>query len=184
MWRRSGRTFRRGAQGTQQHRHRIAVALRIGLLSGAVVCVLGFADQYLSLPLLTATIGPTAYVFAAHPHSEVSRLRNALIGHSAGIGFGLLALVMFGLWNTPSAVALGHTNLSQDGACGVAVAGTLFLLHALHAHHAPAAATTLLVATGLAHPGKPLIGLIGGLAAVMLMIPVLAAMPLLPDDPD
>jgi hypothetical protein len=137
----------------------------------------------LSLPLLTATIGPTAYVFVTHPHSEMARLRNALVGHSSGIGCGLLALAVFGLWSAPSAVATGHTTLSQAGACGVAIAGTLFLLHALNAHHAPAAATTLLVATGLAQPGKPLIGLVVGLAALMLMVPLLSALPVAPDDP-
>ncbi|MGH9079421.1 MAG: HPP family protein [Acidimicrobiales bacterium] len=160
------------------------MALRIGLLSGAAVCLVGVADRLLSFPLLTATIGPTAYVFAAHPHSEVSRLRNALFGHSIGIGFGLLSLWIFGLWNAPSSVAIGHATLPQAGACGVAIAGTLGLLHVLHAHHAPAAATTVLVGTGLAHPVKPLLGLVLGLVALAMMVPVLSMLPLSPDDPD
>lgn len=171
------------AHGRSGH-SRLAVALRIGLLSGVAVCAVGVADRFLSVPLLTATIGPTAYVFAAHPHSEASRLRNAIIGHAVGIGAGLLALLSFGLWDTPSTVVLGHATVAQAGASGMAVAMTVCLLYLLRAHHAPAAATTLLVSTGLAHPGKPLIGLVLGLVGLMLMIPVLRAVPLLPDDPD
>ncbi|MGH9096225.1 MAG: HPP family protein [Acidimicrobiales bacterium] len=160
------------------------MAIRIGLLSGTAVFVLGAADRFLTMPLLTAAIGPTAYVFVAHPHSEASRLRNAVIGHATAIGVGLLALATFGLWNAQSTVAIGHATLAQAGASGMAVAITLGLLHVLHTHHAPAAATTLLVATGLAHPGKPLIGLAVGLVGLMLMVPMLGSMPLLPYDPE
>lgn len=126
----------RAAEPEEQERPVAIAALRIGLLSGAAVCLLGVADQFLSFLLLTATVGPTAYVFAAHPHTEASRLRNALFGHSIAVGFGLLSLLIFGLWNAPSTVVIGHATLAQAGACGVAIAGTLGLLHILHAHHA------------------------------------------------
>ena len=61
----------------------------------------GIAGRWLAWPLLTSTVGPTAYVFAAHPHSEAARFRNALIGHGVAIACGLGALALFGLVAVP-----------------------------------------------------------------------------------
>jgi hypothetical protein len=52
---------------------------------------------------------------------------------------------------------------------------TLFLLHVLDGHHAPAAATALLIASGIARPGPPLYGLLTGLALVLAIAPLLTA---------
>lgn len=109
----------------------------------------------------------------AHPDSEAAQLRNTLIGHSAGIASGSAALAAFGLWSAPSVIVIGHASLRQAGATGMAVLLTLIALHAFDAHHAPAAATTVLIATGLAHPGLPLYGLIAGLAIVTVMAALL-----------
>lgn len=158
----------------------VAFALRLGVIGGATIAGLGFADHYIAWPFLTSSLGPTAYVFIAHPSSPSARLRNAAVGHTVGIGAGLAGLVAFGLWHAPSVAKLGHATFDQAAASGLAVAITLVLLHLLRAHHAPAAASTILVSTGLARPGLPLYGLVLGLAALVIVGPLLARIPLPP----
>lgn len=159
---------------------RLAFALRLGIIGGATIAGLGFADHYIAWPFLTSSLGPTAYTFIAHPGSPSSRFRNAAVGHTVGIGAGLAGLVTFGLWQAPSVAKLGHATFDQAAASGMAVAITLVLLHVLRAHHAPAAASAILVATGLARPGLPLYGLVLGLAALILIGPLLGRIPLPP----
>lgn len=168
---------------------RATFALRLGLIGGLVVAAIGMADHFSTWPLLTSSLGPTAYVFIAHPGSASARSRNAAIGHLVGIAAGLAALAAFGLWSAPSVVRLGHATVAQAGAAGMATALTLALLHLLRSHHGPAASSALLVATGLARPGRPLEGLVTGLAVLILAGPLLAHLPLPPhperytDDP-
>jgi hypothetical protein len=56
------------------------------------------------------------------------------------------------------------------------------ILELLHCHHAPAAATVLLITTGLARPGSPLIGLVVGLGIVIVVGPLCARLSLDPGD--
>jgi hypothetical protein len=163
--------------------HHWAFAIRLGALGGLGIAVIGIADHYWKFPLLTAALGPTIYVLVAHPDTEAAQVRNAVVGHAAGIGSGLLALAAFGLWDAPSVNQIGHSSLSQAGANGLAIALTLISLHVFKAHHAPAAATTVLIATGLARPGVPLYGLIVGLAAILTLAIVLnGILPVRPND--
>ena len=112
------------------------------------------------------------------------RLRNAVIGHTVGICSALACLAAFGLWNAPSSVVLGHSSWAQAGASALAMALTLFFLQVLRAHYAPAAASALLITTGLARPGLPLAGLVVGLVILMSLAPVLASFPLASHDID
>ena len=132
------------------------------------VGVVGVAGHWLAWPLITGTVGPTAYMFVAHPESETSRFGNAIIGHSLAIGAGMLvALAALGLLHHPSVSATGAPTLIQ-----AAAAATLCVLELAGSHQAPAAATALLVATGLAKPGNPLIGLVVELAIVIALGPL------------
>lgn len=163
-------------------RGRLGFALRLAILGGIAICAVGLIDHFSSFPLLTAALGPTAYMLIAHPSSQSARLRNAVVGHSAGIAAGLAVLAIFGLWNAPSTSQVGHASLAQAGAGGLAVAVTVLVLHTVRSHHAPAAATALLVSSGLARPGPPLYGLIAGLAAILTAVSVLNRIPAPADD--
>jgi len=46
---------------------KFAVPLRFILLVGVSLAVVGLVARVTTLPMLTATLGPTAYVFAAYP---------------------------------------------------------------------------------------------------------------------
>ena len=156
---------------------RLSSAARLFLLGATLLACVGVGGRFLEWPLLTATLGPTLYVFLAHPQSETSRVRAAVIGHGTAVALGLAALAVFGLWSHPASAVLGHSSLRQAGAAAVAVGGTLAVLQLTRTHHAPAAATAILVATGLARPGLRLFGLLIGLAGVVILGPLLARLP-------
>ncbi len=161
------------------------MGLRLAVLAGALLAAVGLAGHVagafdartLSGTWLTAALGPTAYVLLAHPRSVTSRLRNALVGHVSAILAGLLALAVFGLWTAPSIVETHHESVAQVGAQATAIALTLLALTVADAHHAPSGATALLVASGIARPGPELVGLLIGLALVLLLAPLLARFP-------
>lgn len=157
---------------------RVATGLRYLLITGIAVGAAGIAGRWLAWPLLTSTLGPTAYMFAAHPNDEASRFRNAVVGHSVAVATGLAALAVFGLLRHRSVSATGAPDWAQVAAAAVAAGTTVLLLELAGSHHAPAAATALLIATGLAKPGAPLIGLVLGLAIVISVGPLLAQLPL------
>lgn len=163
-------------QGTPARRAgqtgRVRLALRYLRLTGALVAVVGLLGHWLAWPLITSTVGPTAYVFAAHPESETSRFRNAVIGHTVAVLVGLWALVAFALLHRASVSQTGAPTWEQTAAAATAAGVTVAVLELAGSHHAPAAATALLVATGLAKPGPPLIGLVLGLAVVIAAGPV------------
>jgi len=152
-------------------------AVRLAAAAGAAMAVIGVIDRYGHWPLLTATLGPTAYLFAAHPAEESARRRNAIVGHAIAVLAALAAVAVFGLWNEPSAAVLGHVRLSQALATGAALAATLLVLELVDCHHAPAAATAVLITTGLAQPGRQLLALVSGLALLILLSPLLGWAP-------
>lgn len=156
---------------------RLAVGGRYLGLVATLVAAAGAVGHWLAWPLLVSSIGPTAYMFAAHPASENARFRNALVGHAVAVGVGLGALAAFGLWRHPSVSTTGSPTFPQVAAAALAAGATVLILELVGTHHAPAAATALLVATGLAKPGPPLVGLVLGLAVVIVLGPVLGRIP-------
>ena len=158
-------------------RARCAVAFRLFVQSAVLVGLIGLVGHFTGMVLVTSTVGPTAYLMLAHPDHVTARLRNAIIGHGVAIVFGLACSLAFGLWHHPPATQLGHPTLDQAGASALATALTLAALTILGSHHAPAAATALLISIGLARPGRPLYGLMAGLALVVIFTPVLARLP-------
>ena len=161
---------------------RTLLGLRFALLAGALLAAIGAAGhlvgtQAIGATWLTTSLGPTAYVLLAHPRSVTSRLRNGLLGHATGVLAGLGALAVFGLWSAPSVAETHQESVAQIGAQAVAIAMTLLVLTTADAHHAPAGATALLVASGIARPGPALLSLIIGLAIVLAVAPLLARLP-------
>lgn len=152
---------------------RLVVALRFLILMGVSLAAIGVAGHFLTLPLLASTLGPTSYVFAAHPKSEGASRRSAVIGQSTAVAAGLFCLAVFGLWQHQSISAQGHLVLAQVGAAALAGALTIAGLEIFNAHHAPAGATALLIATGIAKPGPGLYGLLIGLSLLILLGPEL-----------
>lgn len=164
---------------------RVLLGLRFALLAGMLLAAIGAAGHVASAlgaqavggTWLTTSLGPTAYVLLAHPRSVTSRLRNGLLGHATGVLAGLGALALFGLWSAPSVAETHQESFAQVGAQAGAIAVTLLVLTVADAHHGPAGATALLVASGIARPGPELVSLIIGLAIVLAVAPLLARLP-------
>lgn len=156
---------------------RIVAAARLLVLSSALLAAVGAVGHGSGWVMLTATLGPTAYIILAHPDSVQSRLKNGAAGHLIAVATGLAFLAAFGLWNHPSVIEQKRDTAAQIGAQALAVGVTLFLLTVLDRSHPPAAATALLITSGIARPGPPLYGMLIGLAAVLLVAPLLARAP-------
>ncbi|WP_225813598.1 HPP family protein [Streptomyces spinosus] len=154
---------------------RLLGGLRLFALSTLLLAGVGAVGNLIGWIALTTTLGPTAYLLLAHPESVTARLRSAVTGHAAAVGVGLACLAVFGLWSHPSVAEQHHDTAPQIGAQALAVGVTLFLLHVLDSHHAPAAATALLITSGITRPGPPLYGLLVGLALVLGIAPILTA---------
>jgi hypothetical protein len=155
----------------------VSAARLLVLCAGLVLAVGGFAGV-LREPLLAAAIGPTLYVLVVHPETDVARVKNAVLGHSAAIGSSLLSLALLGLWRTPPVLGSADIPFRRTAAAALAIGLTVALLELVDAHHAPAAATALLVAIGISRPGPGLTGLVVGLLAVIALAPALAQLPL------
>ncbi|MFE0387613.1 HPP family protein [Streptomyces bungoensis] len=153
------------------------VGARLLVLAAVTLTVVGLVGHAVGGVWLTTTVGPTAYLLLAHPEDEASRLRSSLLGHASATGCGLAALAVFGLWDHPSVAEVHRDSLPQIAAQALAVGLTLLLLTVLHAHHPPAAATALLISSGIARPGPPLYGMLAGLALLIALAAVLARIP-------
>ncbi|MEV6791920.1 HPP family protein [Streptomyces sp. NPDC051320] len=156
-------------------RGRLLGGVRLFLLSALLLAGVGAIGHLIGWVALTTTLGPTAYLLLAHPESVQARLRGAVTGHALAVAVGLACLAVFGLWSHPSIAEQQQDTVRQIGAQAVAVGLTLFLLHVCDAHHPPAAATALLISSGISRPGPPLYGMLTGLALVLAIAPVLAA---------
>ncbi|MFF9408086.1 HPP family protein [Streptomyces anandii] len=155
-------------------RTRLLGGLRLFALSALLLAGVSSVGHLIGWVALTTTLGPTAYLLLAHPQSVTSRLRSAVTGHTVAVGVGLACLAAFGLWSHTSVAEEHRATAAQTGAQALAVGLTLFLLHVLDAHHAPAAATALLITSGITRPGPPLYGLLVGLALVLAIAPLLS----------
>ncbi|MCX3063041.1 HPP family protein [Streptomyces beihaiensis] len=156
-------------------RARAVAGARLFLLAAPLLAAVGALGLLIDWVLLTTTVGPTAYLLLAHPDTLPARLRGAVLGHGCAVVVGLACLAAFGLWTHASTSSLRHESARQLGAQAVAVGLTLFFLHLVDAHHPPAAATALLITSGLARPGPALYGMLTGLALVIAVAPVLTA---------
>ncbi|MCK7621844.1 HPP family protein [Streptomyces sp. RS10V-4] len=154
---------------------RLPGGLRLFALSVVLLAGVGGVGRLIGWVALTTTLGPTAYLLLTPSATVLARLRSAVTGHALAVAVGLACLAAFGLWSHPSIVEQHHDTGRQIWAQALAVGLTLLLLHVCDAPHPPAAATALLIASGISRPGAPLYGLLVGLALVLAIAPLLAA---------
>lgn len=152
---------------------RLLILARFVVLTALVLGAVAVADHWVSWLTLAGALGPTSYMLIAHPSSATSRLRSALAGHTLAFAIGLVGVAAWGGW--------GHTflgshrpSLGQTAATALAAGLLLALLEILALHHAPAAATVILIASALVPVGRPLAGLAIALAAVIVLSAALA----------
>jgi hypothetical protein len=118
----------------------IAAAVLIGIV-GAIGLLAG-------QPWLLPSLGPSAYLLALRPAQPSARVYNVLAGHLLGLAAGIVGVWVAGAAAAPGVLESGTLSGRRVGAAVIAIALTMLMALALRASHAPAAATTLLVALG------------------------------------
>jgi CBS domain-containing membrane protein len=117
------------------------------LLGAATTMLLiGTAAELTREPFIFPSLGPTALMLFAHPLRKDSSPRHAIIGHAIGAGCGYAALALMGLLAVPFAP---DVTMSRVCAAAIALGLTAAVMTLARSEHAPAGATTLIVALGL-----------------------------------
>ena len=143
--------------------------LRVGVYAAvtSVIVLAGLGGLAIAFrqPLLFPSVGPTVMVLAERPRSASAHPRNVVLGHLVGVAAGVAALVVCGLWSHPSVIVDGVT-LPRIAAAALSLAATSLLLQLLHAPHAPAGATTLIVSLGLLKSADALLAIVVAISFV------------------
>ena len=150
-----------------QHRHdsRFILGLYVLINSAISIAILAGIAAMTDLPFVFPSLGPTAFILFYAALSTQAAPRNVFCGHLIGVVAGFLALALFGLTNANA--DLEDVTWGRVGAVSVALCLTLSLMVWLNVPHAPAGATTLIVALGLMRTPWQLFIL---MVAVVLMI--------------
>ena len=119
------------------------------LVAALLVFVIGLVAYGFDRVWLFPSLGPTAFLLGEMPEHKSAHEYNTVVGHFTAIGCGYLAVWITGAYHDPAILA-GSSGIYQSRvwAAGLAMALTLFLITVMRATHAPAAATTLLIALG------------------------------------
>jgi CBS-domain-containing membrane protein len=136
-------------------------------LLGAFVTMMaiGSAAMVTQQPFIFPSLGPTALMIFAHPLRRESAPRHVLIGHAIGAGSGYAALAITGLIGVPfSSTVSTHRVFAAALALGITAA----LMILARAEHAPAGATTLIVALGILPQLRDFVALMLAVAALTL----------------
>ena len=136
-------------------------------VSALLIVVAGFVGYKLKQPWLFAALGPTILMMVANPGHETTRFRAVVVGHLAAIACAYLALLMLNATDVPALTSAAKSFSPRIWASGAALAMLALVQPQLRAHHAPAAATTLLITLGaLRMSGRTPLALIGSVVLI------------------
>ncbi|HKT12124.1 MAG TPA: HPP family protein [Terriglobia bacterium] len=110
-----------------------------------IVAAIGRAT---GMPLIFASLGPTAYELLEQPHSKSARTYNIVVGHLVGLGAGFFALWVFNAWGSPKVLSAGFVPGIRIWATVLAGALTSGITLAIDANQPASLATSLLVSLG------------------------------------
>lgn len=116
--------------------------------SFASVAILAGLALVSQTPFVFPSVGPTAFMLYFTPLAPTASPRNTLCGHAIGIGCGYASLWLVGL-NPATSAIVEELHWRRVLAAALSLATTAALMVLLDVVHAPAAATTLIVALGI-----------------------------------
>ena len=121
------------------------------------------------LPFVFPSLGPSAYVLAVSPDADTSVPNRVFGGHLIGLAFGLVSyhLLASGLILTTQPVAGSLAGGRLAASAFLAVVGTTAGMVATDYRHAPACATTLIVALGLLTTPREAVVVVLAVAALL-----------------
>jgi CBS-domain-containing membrane protein len=118
-------------------------------------------------PFIFPSLGPTAFLLFYTPLLAAACPRNTIDGHAIGAAAGYLALMIFGLTNSPPALATSVIG-ARVGAAALSLGLTSGAMVLARVPHPPAGATTLIVSLGIFHEPRQLVILM--IAVVLLVV--------------
>jgi CBS domain-containing membrane protein len=128
---------------------------------GLAILVISVLAWLIDLPLLFPALGPSAFLLFSNPFSAAAAPRSVIVSHFAAIAAGVVVRSVVGLaWG--AAVTLETGGWAVFASASWALAITCILLIRLSAPHAPACATGLIAALGLASDGWTMLGMAAG----------------------
>ncbi len=139
------------------------------VLAGVLIFIVGVIGLAAGQPWLFASLGPTAYIHSESPGHKSARFYDTLVGHLVGLGCGFAAIAILNAWNAPPLMRTEVVTLARVGAGALAVGGTLAVNTLLRITHAPAAATTLLVALGTFQTGRDAVIVVVGVVILTVL---------------
>jgi hypothetical protein len=110
-----------------------------------VVAAIGWATR---MPLIFASLGPTAYELVEKPSSPSARTYNIVAGHLLALGSGFLSLWLLNAWNAPKVASAGFVSAPRLWAAVVAVAITTAVTLIAKASQPASLSTALIVTLG------------------------------------
>lgn len=136
---------------------------------GALILLVGAIGWAAHMPLLFASLGPTAYELVEKPKAPSAKTYNILVGHFAGMGAGFLALWVFSAWSAPKVGAAGFVSSTRLWAAVLAVLITTFVTLILKATQPAAVSTALLVSLGTMQRRNDAIAIVVGVVILALV---------------
>ncbi len=130
------------------------------------IFIIGSAAMVTRQPFIFPSLGPTALMIFAHPLRRDAAPRQVLIGHAIGAGSGYLALAVTGLLSVPFTATI---TIHRVLAAAIALGLTAAVMTLARAEHAPAGATTLIVALGILPLLRDFVALMLAVAALTLL---------------
>lgn len=142
-------------------------AVWVPAVSALLVVVAGYVGYKLKQPWLFAALGPTVLMMAANPGHETTRFRAVVVAHVAAIACSYLALLVLSAADAPAVLASAKQFSPRIWASALALALLAVVQPQLRAHHAPAAATALLITLGAYRmTGRTPLALIGSVVLI------------------
>lgn len=135
-----------------------------GLVTMAVIGVIALVSHQ---PFLFPSLGPTVFVIFFAVDSRQAAPRNVVCGQLLGVGAGYLAILVLGLGDV--SVDLVHLSPRRLIASTLALCVTFIVMTWLGVEHAPAAATTLIVALGLLPTAVDLLAIMASIMGTVVI---------------
>lgn len=129
---------------------------------GGLILAMAAIAWAAGMPLIFASLGPTAYELVELPHTRSARAYNIIVGHFVGLAAGFFALWVLHAWSEPNVLAAGVVTAPRLWAVAMAAAVTTLLNLLLKAGQPAALATTLLVTLGAMQTRKSAIAIVAG----------------------
>lgn len=114
----------------------------------ALILATGAIGWAAHMPLLFASLGPTAYELVEKPNSPSARTYNIIVGHFLALGAGFLSLWLVHAWDAPKVASAEMIASPRLWAAVIAAAITTALTLALKATQPAALSTALIVTLG------------------------------------